>query len=101
VRRYRLGAGVDADLEAIWDHIAMDDVEAANTWIAKLIDSFGQLAAHPGMGHSRKDITQHPVFFWPVGAYLVIYRLTGELVEVAAVLHGARDVSRFLSDRFS
>jgi hypothetical protein len=28
----------------------------------------------PTMGHRREDVTHYPVLFWPVGAYLIIYR---------------------------
>jgi hypothetical protein len=25
----------------------------------------------PGQGHTRKDLTDLPVLFWPVGSYLI------------------------------
>ncbi len=51
------------------------------------------------MGHTRKDLTDHQVLFWPVGAYLIVYRLKSNLVEITAVTHGARDIPAFLSER--
>ena len=51
------------------------------------------------MGHKREDVTEIPVLFWPVGAYLVLYRVQGEKVETVALTQGSRDIPNFLSDR--
>lgn len=57
------------------------------------------VAGRPGVGHTRKDLTDLQVLFWPIGAYLIIYRLKNSLVEITAVTHGARDIPAFLSER--
>ena len=69
-----LGDDAVLDLEAIWDYIARDSIDAADRWIAKLFEAFEALGQNPGMGHKREDLTRLPILFWPVGAYLVIYR---------------------------
>ena len=33
------------------------------------------------MGHRREDLTSFPVLFWPVGAYLIIYRAEGHPIK--------------------
>jgi plasmid stabilization system protein ParE len=78
VRKYVLGAAAEVDLDAIWEYIAEDSVDAADRWIGKLFDAFEALAQAPGMGHKREDLTAYPVLFWPVGAYLVLYRVRSE-----------------------
>jgi hypothetical protein len=40
------------------------------------------------MGHRREDLTRYPVLFWPVGAYLIIYRAERPPVEIVAVITG-------------
>jgi plasmid stabilization system protein ParE len=51
------------------------------------------------MGHQREDLTARALLFWPVGAYLVIYR-SGELqIEIVAVVQGSRDVMTLLRQR--
>jgi plasmid stabilization system protein ParE len=47
------------------------------------------------------DLTAYPVLFWPLGAYLIIYRATSRPVEIVAVTQGARDIPAFLQRRFS
>jgi hypothetical protein len=51
------------------------------------------------MGYKRKELTAYPVLFWPVGAYLIIYRAGADLVEIVAVTQGSRDIPTFLHQR--
>ena len=99
--QYVLGEDADLDMGSIWDHIAEDNIDAADQWIARLFDAFDAIGDSPGIGHKREDLTAYPVLFWPVGAYLVIYRATSRPVEIVAVTQGARDIPAFLHDRFS
>ncbi|HEX4757918.1 MAG TPA: type II toxin-antitoxin system RelE/ParE family toxin [Terracidiphilus sp.] len=74
MKKYVLGAGAVQDLDDIWEYIAEDNIDAADRWIRKLFEAFEVLARTPGMGHKRDDLTTYPILFWPVGAYLVLYR---------------------------
>jgi plasmid stabilization system protein ParE len=101
VKHYVLSEDVDRDLEGIWDYIAEDNDGAADQWIDRLFDAFDLIGTTPGMGHKREDLTSYPVLFWPVGAYLIIYRVTPRSVEIVAVTQGARDIPAFLHGRLS
>jgi len=57
--------------------------------------------ATPGAGHWRKDLTDEPVKFFSVYAYLIVYRPQKIPVQVVAILHGRRDVEQLLKDRLS
>ena len=94
-----LGVDADFDLDDIWEYIALDDVNAADRWIEKLFASFESLARAPGMGHRRADLTSYPVSFWPVDAYLIIYRADRNPIEIVAVTQGSRDIPAFLRRR--
>jgi plasmid stabilization system protein ParE len=96
---YVLSAGAESDLNEIWDYIAEDNIDAADRWIGKLFEAFERLAGNPGMGHKRDDLTDFPILFWPVGAYLVLYRVQKEPIEIVAVTQGARDIPCFLGQR--
>ena len=41
---------------------------------------FEELAQTPGMGHRRVDLTSFAILFWPVGAYLILYRVRDEWI---------------------
>ncbi len=87
------------DLDEIWEYIAADNIEAADLWIEKLFGAFEALGQTPGAGHRREDLTSFRVLFWPVGAYLVIYRAERSPIEIVAVTQGSRDIPAFLSRR--
>jgi antitoxin ParD1/3/4/toxin ParE1/3/4 len=57
-----------------------------------------QLPIRPASA-TRQDLTHGPVLFWPVGAYLVIYSVRHQRVEIVAISHGARDIPTFLGAR--
>ncbi len=97
--KYVLTAEADEDLKEIWDYIAEDDAEAADRWDSKLRHAFGMLASNPRAGHTRRNLTDLPVLFWPVGAYLIIYRVLSACVEILAITQGSRDIPSFLRQR--
>jgi len=99
MNKYVLSVAAGLDLDAIWDYIAQDNIDAADRWINRLFDSFQSLAQSPGMGHMREDLTAFPILFWPVGAYLILYRMQNQVVEIVGVTQGMRDVPTFLSQR--
>jgi plasmid stabilization system protein ParE len=70
---YILSEDADVDLDDIWEYIAQDNIDDADRWIAKLFDAFEAIGRTPSIGHKREDLTNHPVLYFSVGAYL-IYR---------------------------
>ncbi|MGA2536219.1 MAG: type II toxin-antitoxin system RelE/ParE family toxin [Terracidiphilus sp.] len=96
---YALSVAAEMDLDEIWEYIANDSIEAADRWIGRLFEAFDALARNPGMGHKREDLTAHHVLFWPVDAYLIIYRKLEAGVDIVAVTQGARDIPSFLRRR--
>ena len=93
---YVLSADAERDLDHIWDFIAEDSIDMADRWIGKLFDAFETLAQTPGLGRKREDITAHPVLFWSLGSYLIIYRASRRPIEIVAVTQGSRDIPAFL-----
>ena len=96
---YVLSADAELDVDEIWEYIAGDNLDAADRWIGQLFDAFEALGQSPSMGHRREDLTPYPVLFWPVGAYLIIYRAEPRPVEIVAVTQGSRDIPAFLGKR--
>ncbi len=99
MNRYVLSVAAELDLDSIWEYIAQDNLDAADRWIGRLFEAFEALAKTPGMGHRREDLTASAVLFWPVGAYLILYRARDAWVEIVAVTQGARDIPAFVSQR--
>jgi toxin ParE1/3/4 len=82
-------------------------VRVARRFRAEAEAVFTRLADMPGMG-TRYE-AENPVFeglrFFPLASrfknYLVFYRPTPDGIEVARVLHGARDIQSILAEEFA
>jgi len=97
--RFVLSRDAVEDINEVWDYIAEDSLDAADRVMEDFYQAIRKLAATPGMGHKREDLAdQRPILFWPVGNYLIIYRVC-RLVEIVAVAHGKRDIPAFLRRR--
>lgn len=94
--RFILSPQASRDLDETWEYIAGDNIDAADRWLAEMEKSIRQLAEMPNLGHTRKDLTNRRVLFWPVGRYLIIYRADRRPIEVVRVISSYRDVPRLL-----
>ena len=88
---FRLTAVAEEDLLSIWEYIAQDNPNAATRQLRRIEDHFKLLADNPRPGPARPDIAEDMRFF-PVGSYLILYRLDGHGIDVVRVLHGARNI---------
>jgi toxin ParE1/3/4 len=79
------------DLREIWQYIAQDNPTNADQFLASLYATMEALASHPLAG--RRDTSlPAPLRCFPTGRYLVVYEPGEAGIDVARVLHGARDV---------
>lgn len=92
---FRLRPEAEADIEGIALYIAADNPIAARNWFNDLYLRFQRLAAMPEMGVAHDDVRPGLRLF-PVGRYLVLYRLDGPHVEIVRVIHGARQWQELL-----
>ena len=83
-------------MDSIGAYIAEDSLDAALKVYDALEEAFDLLAERPGIGHSRKDLTDRPVKFWSVYSYLVVYDPATRPTTIVAVLHGAQDIKGLL-----
>jgi plasmid stabilization system protein ParE len=88
-----------ADLLRIWLYIADDSEESADRVQAEFYEMFDSLSRMPGQGHRRLDYTKAEVLFFPVYSYLIVYRPGTDPLQILAIVHGARQVKKFLKER--
>ena len=93
---YSLVPQARTDLREILSYIAEDNVDAADKVLDRFLEIFELLGDNPDVGHFREDLTTHPVRFFPVYSYLVIYMSGTSPVEVVRVLGGAQDIGSIL-----
>jgi plasmid stabilization system protein ParE len=99
---YRLTPKAIDDLDEIWNYIAADSVDAANRVESAIIAACEGVARHPLLGSRRSEITSLPVRFWVVTRFpnfIVVYRPETKPLQIIAVLHAKRDITRLLEER--
>lgn len=98
--RYVLSPEAAADLIEIWRYIKQQSsLEVANHVESVIRDRIAFLSRTPGAGHSRSDLTDERVRFFPAYSYLIVYRPETEPLQIVCILHGRRDLERVLADR--
>ena len=80
-----------ADILDIWDHIAEDSLPAADRRVDRLGSELALLATQPTMGRAREELALG-VRSFPFGRYVIFYVPLDDGIDVARVLHGARDM---------
>jgi toxin ParE1/3/4 len=84
----------DSDLDEIWYYIATKrrSVEIADRLIDSVTDRFFLLASHPNVGRPRDEDLRPGLRSFPVGEYVIIYRIQDEDVLILRVLRGSRNI---------
>ncbi len=97
---FRLSPQAKSDLLEIHGYIAADNLAAADRLIDRFFDHFQRLADFPELGTLRDDL--HPgLRVWPEGRYVILHLPTSAGVDIAHVVHGARDIESLLARRKS
>jgi toxin ParE1/3/4 len=99
-RRYVLAPEAALDLVQIWRYLKeQSSIEIADRVESVIREKIVLLAANPGAGHWRKDLTDEVVKFFPVYSYLIVYRPEATPLQIVSILHGRRDVEQLLRGR--
>lgn len=94
---HRRAPQADSDLYDIWYYIAKESGSAdiAERFVQMLTDHFYLLSRNPFIGRTRDDLRAGLRSF-PVGNYVIIYRIENKEVLILRVLHGSRDIEGIL-----
>lgn len=89
---FRISRSADLDLTRIVMGIADESgIDRAERVQREVLRATEQLGEYPRIGHPRVDLTARPVLVWSVFSFLIVYRPDAKPVEIARILHGARD----------
>lgn len=96
---HRLAPEAESDLDELWHYVASSgSVEIADRLVDSLTTRFFLLAKYPRVGRRRDDL-RPGIRSFPVGKYVVLYRLDSEDVLIQRVVRGSRDLEALLRDR--
>jgi toxin ParE1/3/4 len=90
----------ESDLDEIWHYVATTSgaIEIADRLIDSITDRFLLLARHPHMGRSRDEDLRAGLRSFPVGNYVIIYRIQDEDVLILRVLRGSRNLGALFAE---
>ncbi len=89
---YRLSRRARRDLLQIWSYIAEENELAADHFIDLLIQHLQLLGRNPHIGRHRNELRAGYRSF-PVGQYLIFYRVLDPGIQIMHVMHGKRDIA--------
>jgi toxin ParE1/3/4 len=97
---FRLLPEAESDLDGIWLYVVQESnsVEAANRLIDALVERCWMLGRQPQIGRPRDQDLRPGLRSFPVGEYVIVYRLEGREVLVLHGVRGSRDVLKLLGD---
>ncbi len=99
MKRYRLSALAELDLEEIWLYVAQDSgVTRADRLVDAIARGLDLLVAHPDAGRARDEIASDLRSF-PVKSCVIYYQTSEQGVLVSRVLHGKRDQEAVLNPK--
>ncbi|HVB16971.1 MAG TPA: type II toxin-antitoxin system RelE/ParE family toxin, partial [Stellaceae bacterium] len=73
-------------------------VEIARNAVASITDRFDLLSTYSQLGRNRGDL-RPGLRSYPVGDYVIFYRVQRRDVIILRVLHGRRDIERLITGR--
>jgi toxin ParE1/3/4 len=93
---FRLSELAIDDLARIRHYVGADSQTTADKVIAGFFKRFELLADHPQMGAPAEEFAAADLRVHSVGNFLLFYRVIHEGIEIARVLHGAREIGPLL-----
>ena len=89
---HRLAPEAKADLVELWSYVAGErSVDTADRLVVSITARFLLLSRHPRVGRQRDDL-RAGIHSFPVGNYVVLYRIEGDDVVIQRVVRGSRDL---------
>ncbi|MBO8092414.1 MAG: type II toxin-antitoxin system RelE/ParE family toxin [Prosthecochloris sp.] len=79
------------DLAEIWDYIAEDSPNRADSFIDSFDSKFRELSELPHIGRPRPEVLSG-LFSYPFRRYIIFYLIISGGIEIVRVLHAARDI---------
>ncbi len=85
----------EVDLDGIWSYVARasGSLEVADRLVDAITARFYLLAENPYIGRRRDQELRPSIRSFPVGEYIVFYRVGVDSVSILRVLRGSRDIT--------
>src|SRR5436305_12792553 len=91
--RLRISEPAREDLLEIWQHVALNNPDAAGRLMQGFKETFEKLLKFPNLGRERPELAIG-IRSFAVGKYIVLYQPTGDVLEIVRVRHGATKLDK-------
>jgi toxin ParE1/3/4 len=78
------------DLDEIHEYLSRHNESAADRVLDELFGSFGSIAAAPGIGFRKPELTLRPLRFRVIRNYLIAYASEQNPIWILAIIDGRR-----------
>jgi toxin ParE1/3/4 len=95
---HRVAPQAEAELDNIWYYVAKESgsIGIADRLIDSITERFYLLACRPHIGRRRDEDLRPGLRSFPVGEYVIIYRVEENDVLILHVFRGSRDIEALL-----
>jgi toxin ParE1/3/4 len=95
---HRLAPTAEAELDDIWYYVVKESgsIDIADRLIDSITDRFFLLSTHPHIGRRRDEDLRPGLRSFPVGEYVIIYRVENDDVLILHIIRGSRDLETLL-----
>jgi toxin ParE1/3/4 len=95
---HKVAPQAETELDGIWHYVAKESgsIEIADRLIDSITERFLLLSRNPRLGRRRDEELRPGLRSFPVGEYIVLYRIEAEDVLILHVVRGSRDLEALL-----
>ncbi len=96
---HRLAPEAEAELDDLWLYIAKKSgsMDVADRLVDSITQRLYRLSRNPFMGRSRDEDLRPGLRSFPVGEYIIIYRIEDEDVMILHIVRGSRNIQALFS----
>jgi toxin ParE1/3/4 len=96
---HRVSPEAEADLDGIWVYIATESgsFDIADRFVDSVTDRFFLLSTNPYIGRRRDEDLRPGLRSFPVGEYVIIYRIEDEEAVILHVVRANRNIEALFS----
>jgi toxin ParE1/3/4 len=97
---HRVAPEAEVELDNIWYYVAKasGSIEVADRVIDTITERFYLLACYPHIGRHREEDLRPGLRSFPVGEYVIVYRIEEQDVLILHVFRGSRDLEALLRE---
>ncbi|HEV8377721.1 MAG TPA: type II toxin-antitoxin system RelE/ParE family toxin [Tepidisphaeraceae bacterium] len=88
---YILTEEAERDLNEIWEYIAAESINSADSVVREIREGIELVAFAPGIGHQRRDVRDRRYRFWKANRFIIAYFRDTRPLQIVRIVGATRD----------